>query len=497
MKRILAFGLFLAFLLVLLAALPGLANAEFTCADVTEIPQLECEALVALYNSTNGPGWYDNTNWLVTDMPSNWYGVLIDEIDSAKHVTTLNLQFNGLNGSIPPVLGNLDSLWDLELGNNQLTGTIPPELGGLSNLGFLNLNNNQLSGAIPAELGNLASDNSLLLANNQLSGSIPPELGNLGYLDLSGNRLSGIIPSQLGGVITLNLSGNQLSGSIPPELGNLELSSLNLNNNRLIGAIPAELGNLFDDLIYLDLSGNQLSGAIPTDLGKLKYLQILHLNDNLLDGDVPDSFVHLVNLRDPGTVWGGLDGLDLDFNALNIPDDYPNLSIPLHVLLFQKDPNWHTLQPVTQVIGSDGGMLNSLDGRTYFFFPAGALDGNTTFTFAPQPNPNYDYGRQSFAHNSFRLSAVDAVGDPLTVFNLPVTVTLNYADLDIASIPEGTLGLYVWEDTWVDALSTCSEGEYILKPAANTFSLPVCHMSEFAVLGQSLQIFIPLVLVQR
>ena len=33
------------------------APAAFSCDNVTEIPKVECEALVALYNSTNGPGW--------------------------------------------------------------------------------------------------------------------------------------------------------------------------------------------------------------------------------------------------------------------------------------------------------------------------------------------------------------------------------------------------------------------------------------------------------
>lgn len=51
-------------------------NAPFTtCADVTEIPQAECEALVQLYNSTDGPNWTNNTDWLQTNTPCNWYGV--------------------------------------------------------------------------------------------------------------------------------------------------------------------------------------------------------------------------------------------------------------------------------------------------------------------------------------------------------------------------------------------------------------------------------------
>jgi hypothetical protein len=169
----------------------------------------------------------------------------------------------------------------------------------------------------------------------------------------------------------------------------------------------------------------------------------------------------------------------------------------LHALLFQKDPNWHTLQGFQQVIGSAGGTLTPLDGRTTFDIPAGALITDTIFTFTPQPILNYSPARLSFAHNSFLLSAVDTGGTPVITFNLPVTVTLSYSDTDIASIFEDTLGLYYWDSTWLDALSTCAEGVYTHNLDTNTFSLPVCHLSEFAALGQSLQFFIPFVQVQR
>jgi hypothetical protein len=77
MKRNLTLGLVLAFLLAALAFFSVKANLEFDCANVTEIPQIECEALVVLYNSTNGPVWKDSTNWLVTNTPSNWHGVTV------------------------------------------------------------------------------------------------------------------------------------------------------------------------------------------------------------------------------------------------------------------------------------------------------------------------------------------------------------------------------------------------------------------------------------
>jgi len=51
------------------------APIAFSCDNVTEIPKTECEALVALYNSTNGPGWTNRIGWLVTNTPCSWCGV--------------------------------------------------------------------------------------------------------------------------------------------------------------------------------------------------------------------------------------------------------------------------------------------------------------------------------------------------------------------------------------------------------------------------------------
>jgi hypothetical protein len=42
------------------------APTAFSCDVVTDIPKAECEALVALYNSTNGANWANKSGWLVT-----------------------------------------------------------------------------------------------------------------------------------------------------------------------------------------------------------------------------------------------------------------------------------------------------------------------------------------------------------------------------------------------------------------------------------------------
>ncbi len=163
------------------------------------IPTHERNALIALYNSTNGDNWKDNRGWLGgVGTECFWYRVTCNESETS--ITRLVLINNNLLGSIPAELGQLSSLTRLVLVNNQLTGSIPAELGKLSSLTELTLTSSQLTGSIPAELGQLSSLTRLVLSSNQLTGSIPAELGQLDlleYLFLSNNQLSGSIPDEL------------------------------------------------------------------------------------------------------------------------------------------------------------------------------------------------------------------------------------------------------------------------------------------------------------
>lgn len=228
-----------------------------------------------------------------------WYGISCTD----GHVTAVGLSNNQLIGSIPPPVGNLTSLQNLDLYKNQLTGEIPVELGNLVHLQYLRLSSNQLSGNIPSTLGNLINLQNLILYENQLSGSIPLGLGslaNLQVISLDKNLLSGEIPVQLGNLANLQvlaLRNNQLSGEIPASLGNLtKLRYLYLHANQLSGSIPTELGNL-TNLQEIRLSENQLSGSIPTTFGNLSNLGFLILSSNQLNGEIPASLGNLTKLQ--------------------------------------------------------------------------------------------------------------------------------------------------------------------------------------------------------
>lgn len=249
---------------------------SFDCASVTDVSQIECEALVDLYDSTNGADWLDNSNWLESAKVREWYGVIVT---LGTGVTQLSLNSNHLTGTIPSTLDDLSNLLYLHLHFNQLEGGIPSSLGDLSNLLELYLNDNQLEGSIPLSLGNLSNLKILFLRNNHLEGSIPSTLGNLSNLE------------------ALYLYSNQLTGNIPAELGNLsKLWYLLLQDNQLTGSIPSTLGNL-SDLRRLYIYDNQLTGSIPSTLGNLSNLDTLRLNHNQLTGRIPLSFVKLTKLN--------------------------------------------------------------------------------------------------------------------------------------------------------------------------------------------------------
>ena len=125
----------------------GLAQAQTSTST-------DREALVALYNATDGLNWRNNTNWLSGRPLGEWHGVTTD---ANGRVTHLDLRSNNLSGRIPPELGNLSNLEEMILGDNPLSGRVPSELGSLSNLEWLDLSVTNLSGPLPDSFTGLAS----------------------------------------------------------------------------------------------------------------------------------------------------------------------------------------------------------------------------------------------------------------------------------------------------------------------------------------------------
>ena len=61
-------------------------------AEVAETSDVEKQALVDLYYSTNGDWWTDNTNWISGDPCVNhWHGVTCDEQGGVTEVALQDL----------------------------------------------------------------------------------------------------------------------------------------------------------------------------------------------------------------------------------------------------------------------------------------------------------------------------------------------------------------------------------------------------------------------
>ncbi len=323
-------------------AAPALAQAAFDCTTVSQIPQLECEALVALYAATDGSNWSEQTHWLATDAPCNWHGVQCQE----GHVQQLDLHDNSLTGSLPPALEHLTELRLLNVSDNRLSGILPFELSRLANLETFHFHFTLL--CIPADfafldwldqinrksttgrycnttdcskVNNLAETDCKALktlfdksygigwknATSWMTTSNPCAwdgvtctAGRVTALDLRDNAMNGPIPKELGNMIhleTLRLNDNSLTGAVPRRFGNLaSLKELFLNGNRLRGPIPPEIGNLIS-LKLLFLSHNLIGGTIPPEIGNLASLKQLTLSKNQLVGTLPPEIGQLDSLE--------------------------------------------------------------------------------------------------------------------------------------------------------------------------------------------------------
>ena len=378
-------------------------------------------ALVDLYNSTNGPGWSNQTNWLSTASVSTWYGVTT----GSGRVTQLTLSGNQLKGVLPASLGTLSALVYLQLDLNQLSGSLPGSLSGLP-LTSLNLRFNQLSGSIPAALGSTPTLSLLQLNNNQFTGAIPSTLaGNasLNVLDLSVNQLTGSIPafSNLPVLATLNLGTNQLTGSLPA-LTNLPLLGLlNVESNQLSGTIPASYANL-PQLEVFWADHNQLSGGIPDWVSNhSKFVSIL-LNNNQFTGKLPDLIGNLTQLIN----------LDLDNNQLTgpIPASVSQLvNVPLMISNNQFTfAGIEQLKPITNAVYSPQANIPLVRSSDTLYVSAGGITANVTFSLYKDGTLlSTQTGDSAFkigATGKYNIVSTDADAPLLTLYSDTISVGL-------------------------------------------------------------------------
>jgi len=303
-----------------------LSPAFISSQSISACQENDYLALRALYLNTDGDNWINSNNWpneafflANPTMPpstdiSTWQGLTVD---ADGILTRIFKRTSNIAGPLPPEIGLLCRIEEINLRNNQLDGTIPIEFWDLTTLKIIEFggNNgfNELTGTLPADIAQLTALTHLDLANNEFFGALPPEIGqltNLTDLLLGGNsgfnEFSGMLPSSFCNLVNLeflNLANNLFVGPFPTCIGNFtSLTSLNMggnpNTNDFTGPFP-DLSNL-TNLSSLYLSGNSLTGSLPAYLASLPNLSIISIQNNQLSGCYDNTLTTLCTQLNPG-----------------------------------------------------------------------------------------------------------------------------------------------------------------------------------------------------
>ena len=213
--------------------------------------------------------------------------------------------------SLPPSIGELENLIELNLIFNNLT-ELPPEIGRLKKLELLNVAENDLA-ALPPEIGDLESLGGRGPA--YVKGKEGPRRGLMDKWDLSGNRLRTLPPeiarNTLKNHALLILDRNE-NTVLPPALGRMRLKALSVQDNRLT-ELPEELAD-WSHVWFMSLNGNRLTELrdwlvrkktlavleaarnrierIPPAIGGLEKLQRLDLSQNRITS-LPETLAQL------------------------------------------------------------------------------------------------------------------------------------------------------------------------------------------------------------
>lgn len=306
-------------------------------------------ALVALYNDLDGSNWPNQSNWLSGNLNS-WEGIVVSD----HTVVGIDLSNNGLSGTVPADLANIDQLDSLNLSGNQINGL--PLLTGLTQATKINVSNNALefddlepNGSLesimtysPQAVLSSASDTLIALGAN-LSLELNTAGANNSYQWLRDNTS---ISGETNDVIALSPIDFEDAGQYVLQVNNssfpdltlasglfqVKVSSISRDSTALVNLYNALNGTNWpkqenwlsgtldtwqgvvigeDKVVGLNLSDNDLSGVVPADLLDIDQLDSLDLSGNDLTG-LPVltslSLATKINLSENRLDFGDLEG---------------------------------------------------------------------------------------------------------------------------------------------------------------------------------------------
>lgn len=266
-------------------------------------------ALVSLYNSTNGPEWTIDSNWLDTPI-DQWHGIFT--VDDRVH--TIELSDNNLSGPLPSEIGNLTALSSLRMSSNEITGAIPPEIGACRELQQISLFVNRIT-SLPAELANCSKLDDIRIYRNEIEGPFPSfftQMTQLVRLNIGSNKLSGPLPVGMDSLVNLrvlSIERNELTGQLLSMKVMPDLVEVHVDENEFTGHLDDILPDS-SNLYYFTCSQNRITGCMKSSYFKPDQLQFLQFSNNAIDC-VGDFSVH----REEGVldrIWCERNYLDFD-----------------------------------------------------------------------------------------------------------------------------------------------------------------------------------------
>ena len=284
--------------------------------------QSERNALMALYNATNGDQWKTRTGWGTLQPLNEWYGVTTD---AGGHVVKLELKENRLIGPIPAAIAQLPQLDNLDLRENQLSGELPVEISHMTNLRSVVLSDNLLSGTIPASIWLMPSLKMIWLQGNRFTGDIPEEARGKYYWTTQISPPSEVVFPQQEGygfnskIATDNAAERDALIAFYNAIGKdnwggrsdnwcsakplEEWYGVGVNNNRVnriylawralagdLSVAATKFADALSDytvLEYFSCSGNHMTGGFPTAFARFPNLEYLRIDGNRLSGVIP------------------------------------------------------------------------------------------------------------------------------------------------------------------------------------------------------------------
>lgn len=115
-------------------------NIFFNSATSPNPLEADSSALVSIFDTMDGTNWANSTNWKSGDV-SSWHGVVLNT--AGDRVERLELPNNGLVGTLPAAIDQLDALEILDLSGNDIDA-LATDFSTLVNATDINLNDNNL-----------------------------------------------------------------------------------------------------------------------------------------------------------------------------------------------------------------------------------------------------------------------------------------------------------------------------------------------------------------